>query len=231
MSATGEREHTMLEYFWKSAFFRQWLMRPDCPPLLRYCLELLDKAYNFYRPDEEPENSVNEDDENEDGTSLDDSADAGATPLEGPPPPALTAVLGSDAIDCFTRIPGAKGHYTIPRAKGIGNSYVCFRPDHAPADRRWVAGQVQHIFKDREGGPMKVAISRSLQSGFADPFASFWDDGFEAKVVHSKFSRDVEIIDASNVIAHTARWSISTESVVVLNLSMVCLQILTSVLR
>lgn len=225
----------MLEYFWKSAFFRQWLMRPDCPPLLRYCLELLDKAYNFYKPDERPENSDNEDDESEDDSTdallgLWNSSGPEATLLEGPSPPALMAVLGSDNIDCFTRIPGVKGHYTIPSVKGIGNSYVCFEPDHKLADGRWVAGQIQHIFKDQNGGPMKVAISRSVQNSLTDPFASFWDDGFEAKVVSSKFSEDFEIINASSIIAHTARWSISAESVVVVNLSMVRLQIIMFVL-
>lgn len=180
---------------------------------------------------------MNEDDEGEDATSSDDSTDAllgiwnssgtEATPLEGPPPPTLITVLGSDDIDCFSRIPGAKGHYTIPRIKGIGDSYVCFRPDHEPADRKWVAGQIQYIFKDRKGGPMKVAIFRSVQRGLADPFATFWDDGFEAKVVSSEFSRDFEIINASSIIAHTARWSISAESVVVLNLSMVGSQTIT----
>ncbi|KAE9384483.1 hypothetical protein BT96DRAFT_1008037 [Gymnopus androsaceus JB14] len=226
----GEREHTMLEYFWKSAFFRQWLMRPDSPPLLQYCLELLDKAYHFYKPNERPEDSANEDDKNEVEDPSDDDADAlqgtwnssgpEATRLGGPTPPALTALLGTDNIDCFGHIPAAKGHYTIPRARGIGNSYVCFQPDIDLPDGKWAAGQIQHIFKDREGGPMKVAIRHSMQSGLADPFASFWDDGFEAKLVSSEFSEDIEIIDASNIIAHTARWSISAESVVVLNLSM-----------
>ncbi|KAJ3779026.1 hypothetical protein FB446DRAFT_630821, partial [Lentinula raphanica] len=41
----GEQQSTIHHSFCKSSVYRQWLLRPDCPPLLQYCLKLLDKAY------------------------------------------------------------------------------------------------------------------------------------------------------------------------------------------
>ncbi|KAJ3899420.1 hypothetical protein F5879DRAFT_777592, partial [Lentinula edodes] len=41
----GEFEHTLLHSFCTGAFFRQWMMRPNAPPFLRYCQKLIDKAY------------------------------------------------------------------------------------------------------------------------------------------------------------------------------------------
>lgn len=69
---------------------------------------------------------------------------------------------------------------------------------------------------------MQVAVQRSKPNTVeSDPFASFWDEGFEAKLVSSEFSTGLDIINASDIIAHTARWTISEQSVVVLNLSRV----------
>lgn len=201
-------------------------MRPDCPPLLHYCLKLLDKAYNFDRRDNEAGNE--EEDYEDEDTSKDPSTWSQSNPeytaIKTPPPSALTEVLGFDDIDCFARIPGAKGHYAIPGAKAIGNTYVCFQPSYGTFDGRWVAGQIQHIFRDRKGGPMQVAIRCCEPSTVTvlDPFASFWDDGFEAKLISSKLSTRLDIINASNIIAHTARWNVSKRWVVALNLSRVC---------
>ncbi|THH26572.1 hypothetical protein EUX98_g7614, partial [Antrodiella citrinella] len=44
---TGQFEGTLLHSFNKAALFRRWLLRPDCPPLLKICRDLLDKAYDF----------------------------------------------------------------------------------------------------------------------------------------------------------------------------------------
>ncbi|THU99068.1 hypothetical protein K435DRAFT_583790, partial [Dendrothele bispora CBS 962.96] len=41
----GQSEKTMLYGFNTGASFRQWLLRPDSPPLLAYCLKLLDRTY------------------------------------------------------------------------------------------------------------------------------------------------------------------------------------------
>lgn len=216
----GEREHTMQEYFYKSSFFRQWLMRPDCPPLLQYCLKLLDKAYNFDKRDKVEGGDV-EDEDDEDPSTW-GASNPEYTAIKTPSSPELIQELGFDDLENFARIPGAKGHYAIPGTKGVGNSYVCFQPRYGTPDGRWVAGQIQHIFRNCNGGPMQVAIRRSQPSTIgSDPFASFWDDGFEAKLVSSKFSTRFDIINASDIIAHTARWTISEQSVVVLNLSRV----------
>lgn len=43
----GQFESTLLHSFCKGAAFRQWLMQPDCPPILQLCCMLLDKAYGY----------------------------------------------------------------------------------------------------------------------------------------------------------------------------------------
>lgn len=202
------------------------MKRPDCPPMLRYCLELLDKAYGFGHDETDEDEDNNGVDKaypglsrEEAGENEDNNRDYKPSPI--PPPYELTRLVGRNVdIDCFARVPGAKGHYTIPGKRAIGNSYVCFRAD--TPDRRWVAGQIQYIFKDRKGGSMKVAVRRSKVSGdlTPDPFSTFWEEGFEAKMVSSNFS-NLEIIELSDIIAHTARWVITRNFAIVLNLSVV----------
>lgn len=197
-------------------------MRPDCPPLLHYCLKLLDKAYNFDKR-EKAEGKEDDCDDEDESSSPWGMSNTDYTAIKTPPSLALIQELGIDDIECFSRVPGAKGHYAIPGAKGIGNTYICFQPRYGTPDGRWVAGQIQHIFRERIGGPMQVAIRRSKPSTIeCDPFASFWNDGFEAKLVSSEFLTGLDIINTSDIIAHTARWTISERSVVVLNLSRVC---------
>ena len=131
--------------------------------------------------------------------------------------PAVVRLVGHSNIQCFSRVVAPKGFYAIPAEAGAGNSYVCFKPDpHEGVE--WVAGQIQHIFE--QGGTLKMAIKRSveLEPSMPDPFASFWKEGFQAKTVSSRFSNHLEIVNSNRVLAHTARWELTDEIVVVLNL-------------
>ncbi|KIK51873.1 hypothetical protein GYMLUDRAFT_180893, partial [Collybiopsis luxurians FD-317 M1] len=42
---SGQLETTLLHQYVKGVGFRRWLLRPNAPPLLKTCQELLDKAY------------------------------------------------------------------------------------------------------------------------------------------------------------------------------------------
>ncbi len=149
-SFAGEFEHTLLHSFHKGAFFRQWLLRPDCPPFLRFSRDLLDKAYGYTARSTLP--SVN---------SEIDASDHRPYMMSHPPQD-LIRLVGHSDIQCFSRVVAGKGFYTIPTEAGIGNSYVCFKPD-AHEEVEWVAGQIQHIFE--QGGTLRMAKHCAWQWG------------------------------------------------------------------
>lgn len=204
----------MHHYFSKRSILRQWLNCVDLSPMLRFVLELLDKAYNIGQGQKySTEDSIL-------NTELEAVMSLSASNSQ--PPPELTRLVGQD-VECFSRIPGAKGHYTIPKKVGLGNSYICYKSRSRDSDGRWSAGQIQYIFRATGGGTIQLAIKRSMENISPDPFSSFWEDGFEAKLVSSQFQPGLEIVPLSDVIAHTARWSVSESLDVVLSLSDVCL--------
>lgn len=221
MILLGQFERTLLHSFHKGASFRQWLLRPDCPPMLEFCRKLLDKAYGYAPQLQELDSpAADSADSDEDFADMDHTS-ASDRPYSIPKPPASLCKLlkvGSADIKCFSRVAATKGYYAIPSLIPVGNSYVCFRADNQTA---WVAGQIQHIFE--QNGQLKAAIKRSVElaPGTPDPFLSFWGDGFEAKMVSSEFSRVPEIVDMSRIVAHTARWELADGFAVVLNLSVV----------
>ncbi|KAJ3709685.1 hypothetical protein C8R42DRAFT_729944 [Lentinula raphanica] len=212
----GEKQSTIHHSYCKSSSYRQWLLRPDCPPLLRYCLKLLDKAYNYDSREDDDETDAELD---EDEPLPDDSIPSSRSFHALPTPPEVIQVVGSADVECLTRTPAERGDYTIPRGIAPGNSYICFNPNGGTSDGRWVAGQIQHIFRKHKGGPLSFIVKRSLEVKL-EQFSRFWDDGFEAKTVSDQFSDQLEIIPFSDVIVHSARWNISEHVVVVLSLSL-----------
>ncbi|KAJ3850935.1 hypothetical protein EV368DRAFT_44220 [Lentinula lateritia] len=218
----GQLEYTLLKVFYKGALFRRWLMRPDCPNILKLCKYLLDKAYGY--------NTVESDEDDSDvldGTEV-------AEMMEGKsnnPPPGHKVISGSVKLPlklakrvgnlqprCYSQIPAAKGFYSIP-SRVVGNSYVCY---HQTKDvqKPWVAGQIQYIFEDE--GEIKLAIRPSKPfTGHRDPFAQFVDQGFDCRAVSSQFLDCYDIVTVDFIVGHTARWEIEADFVVVLSLGRV----------
>ncbi|KAF8827857.1 hypothetical protein HHX47_DHR4000563 [Lentinula edodes] len=218
----GQLEYTLLKVFYKGALFRRWLMRPDCPDILKLCKYLLDKAYGY--------NTVESDEDDSDvldGTEV-------AEMMEGKsnnPPPGHKVISGSVKLPlklakrvgnlqprCYSQIPAAKGFYSIP-SRVVGNSYVCY---HQTKDvqKPWVAGQIQYIFEDE--GEIKLAIRPSKPfTGHRDPFAQFVDQGFDCRAVSSQFLDCYDIVTVDFIVGHTARWEIEADFVVVLSLGWV----------
>ncbi|KAJ3914943.1 hypothetical protein F5877DRAFT_49504, partial [Lentinula edodes] len=172
--------------------FRRILRRSDCPPLLKYCGQLINKVYV-------------------------------STSRE------LLSLLDEStaSIQCYRRcLTPFRNYYAIPEATGKANSFVCFFPD---GDRQaeWVAGQIRHIFC--ENGKTRFAIRRShpitSPSNEQDPFQLFWNQGFQAKMISSSFSNDLELVEYDWVLAHTARWELCPGKTVCLCLK-VCLSAL-----
>ncbi|KAJ4001071.1 hypothetical protein F5050DRAFT_1561567 [Lentinula boryana] len=210
----GEFEHTLQHSFCGGAFFRQWMMRPNAPPILQYCQKLIDKAYNYdHRPflHDDAAEMTSELIESKFAHPISKKTIASA--------PELTKLLGLDPFESFTRIPATKGDYTIPIEGALGNSYIYFRPEgNYQPGQEWVAAQIQHIFRRHKNSPIQFAIHRSQSPRVTDPFCDFWANGFEAKLFSSKFSYTLEIIDMKQVAAHSARWTITDDLVIAVNL-------------
>ncbi|THU83949.1 hypothetical protein K435DRAFT_688521 [Dendrothele bispora CBS 962.96] len=235
---TGQQERTMLHTFYHGSYFRRWLKRDDCPPLLKVCRDLLDKAFGFNTQVTTPETIPDE--------ILDEYTQVPANvvdlELESPDiefsdndytsklgqicyklsdltvPSDLLHLFGDGDLERYSMVSAHYGFYATPRSRAIGNSYVCFKLQGYQANN-WFAGQIQHIFK--KDGKIKAAIRRSKELVLdteQDPFASFWVEGFEAKMVSASFLPRLDIVDLEKIIAHTVRWEITPQIVVVLNL-------------
>lgn len=118
-----------------------------------------------------------------------------------------------------SRVTAPRGFYTIPGMAGRGNSFICFRP-HGDQSVEWVAAQIQGISKARGSTTFRVRRSVALVLPQPDPFKAFWSEGFEAKMVSSAWAEE-EYVEEGWIVGHTARWEMTSEYVVVLNLKQV----------
>ncbi|KAF8825246.1 hypothetical protein HHX47_DHR7000450 [Lentinula edodes] len=200
----GEFESTLLHSFCKGSAFRRWLLRPNCPPLLKVLRRILDKAFGLNK-----DNRMHAHGEECEVDNLEDSEDHSqfriATPSE------LISLVGSRKLECYSRIHAGYGkYYGIPSAPGKGNSFICFYPG-GNQQLEWVAGQIKFVLK--QDGRTRFVIRRSLPIAFdqttPDPFRKFWAQGFQAKTVSSAFSSDLEFIEREWLLGHIARWEIS----------------------
>lgn len=191
--------------------------------------DVLDKAFEYNKGAQGAPDEI--DDVEDDADSLDDTMTAllqtGKTSenpsdkiLSTPPPLELTRVVGTNEIQCFSQVAAPRGFYNPPTAIAQGNSYIAYKPDGDPrAD--WAAGRIQYIFRLK--GRKKLAIRRSkgvLCRG-GDPFARYREFGFEAKLLSSSFSDELEIIDIEWALGHTARWEFFEGLAAVVNLTRV----------
>ncbi|KAE9401692.1 hypothetical protein BT96DRAFT_817526, partial [Gymnopus androsaceus JB14] len=209
----GQFERTLLHSFTKGSTFCQWLMRDDCPRLVKSVARLIDKAFADFHDDTITEADVESDWE---GDNRGDNGQQNISEFTVDMVPELISISGAHFI---SRIDAPRGFYTIPSVHA-GNSYVRFYPN---GDRscEWVAGRIHYIYE--HNGTTMIAIRRSivLPPGNLDPFAAFWADGFEAKLVSTEFSSDFELVELGWIEGHTARWELTPELTVVLAISKV----------
>ncbi|KIK60913.1 hypothetical protein GYMLUDRAFT_244065 [Collybiopsis luxurians FD-317 M1] len=213
----GHTENTLLHSFHKGAAFCQWLLNRDRTGsnIMKTCRKLVDKAFNF--------TLISSDDEDSDRHNPADSEEAFHSSYHPPSqvPRELSRLLDNSVgdISLLSRILAPSGFhfYAIPGAPGKGNSFICFRIG-SDSRSEWAAGQIQYIFK--QAGSVKLAVRRSLAlplvDASMDPFKSFWPEGFEAKMVSTDFSDELDVLDLEGVIAHTARWQMTPEITLVL---------------
>ncbi|KAF9021597.1 hypothetical protein BDP27DRAFT_1195416, partial [Rhodocollybia butyracea] len=201
----GQFERTLLHSFNRGSAFRQWLMRDDCPELLKSVARLLDKAFTA-SPDGLDTEADDESDGERDVVGQRDVSDFTAEMI-----PELASISGARFL---SRIEAPHGFYTIPSAPGAGNSYVSFYPD-GDRSREWVAGRIHYIFE--HNGKTQLAIRRSIALPYnsPDPFKAYWVDGFQAKLVSTEFSTQLELVEIDWIRGHSARWELGAENLVV----------------
>ncbi|GAW07623.1 serine threonine protein kinase [Lentinula edodes] len=237
----SEFEGTMSQAFCKGAAFRRWLMRPDCPDLLKFCAYLLDKAYGYDKrsemsQDNEPswDDEAAEDDEHQNEEDLNVfhtneliKNKGSCTPLSNTNtrqqasvklPTKLAQKIGNPTPTCYLQVPAPKGFYGTDKSIAIGNSYVCYRPKDGSTGE-WVVGQIRYIFDLKGVTNMAIVRSKPFVAPISDPFAEYVIAGFEARTISSYFSQDYDVVAMDSILGHAARWELSSDVAVVLCLS------------
>lgn len=194
----GQLESTMLNHFTRAGKLKRWLARPDCPPFLKECKEVFDKAFGSSQPVSGTENIAN---------SAFESVPMDLKHLFPDPKIALRARHRFDDT-LFSR---ASTH--------VGNSLVLYYPagDHSKAA---VPGSIQNIVvKPNKDVVYVVRRQLPLASNSADPFRFY--PHFLAKSYSKSLSPKLELVRPEWVISHYARWTWNEDSAVVLTLSRV----------
>lgn len=185
-------------------------MRSDCPPLLKACHDILNKAYHFSNTDCDASHTNNL---NHNKTKR--------------IPHDLAQLLEPDDhrhVTLLTRIEARSGIYSVQDAPGLGNSFICLR---MPGELGWRTGRIQYILEQGDGN-IQFAIRQSVNLDLPglDPFKDWWLGGFEAKLVSTSFL-DLTLVDQASIIGHAARWNLWDGMCVCVNMSQVsknCLQ-------
>ena len=178
----------MLRSFQKMAFFRQWLLRPDCPPLMQECQKLLDAAYDFSRGEDDDQSAQGED------------------------------VMDVDYEEIeVARVCGGGDHYYAKTGlPGEGNAYIGFYPEGASSEE-WVPARIEKILKRGSRYELVIRRSVCLDRSKTDPFKEFWRYGLEAKMVASTWE-EPERIEKEWISGHTVRWELTEGFAVVIRL-------------
>ena len=189
----------MLRSFIRAAKLRRWLGKLNCPPAIKECKVLLDKASDHKTDSHE-------------GTNFEDKAHLAAVD----PPHDLLQLVKQKVI---MRAQFTYNGITFTRSSThLGNSLVHFYPNgdrsHSP-----IPGSIKYIFE--LNGNVSIAVQRQnpASEGILDPFRLYAH--FPAKMYSHKLADDLEIIEVRWIMAHFARWPVSSDSVVVLSLSRV----------
>jgi hypothetical protein len=192
----------------KAAKVRRWLSRPDCPAVLREVKDLFDKAYS---PKYDDYSNMGEDPDDFDDTTPSDSPAKGIIPTD------LRPLVTGNRVTLQARF--KHGGVVYARSSThTGNSLVYFYPCGNKSSRP-VPGSIKYVFND--GGRVAFAVQRQLDMypGTVDPFVHYPD--FPARLYSSSLADQIEKVEVEWVQSHFARWKISREHAVVLNLSKV----------
>lgn len=194
---SGELEATMVRSFLRGANLRRWLSRPDCPPAIKRCKEFFDRAFGSKH------------EKHKDGEIDDISIAQFPHELQG-----LTLQQRGPLCSYFR----FRGVLYSAASYHVGNSLIFYYPKGDMTSP--VPGSIQHIYGTF--GSMKFAVRRQLPATgtIQDPF-SHWRRHYPAAIYSSRLGDELEEVEPSRVFCHFARWSVSEDYVVVLELSQV----------
>lgn len=206
----GQLESTILTSYVQAAKLKAWLARDSCPPAIKECRVLFEKAF---------------------ATKGDTSLDGGDELLDLPDvtlsstsstqshiiPPDLHKLISGHNIILHARH-HVNGVMYARRSTHTGNSLVTFYPGgdtSLPA----VPGSIKYIFE--HNGKISFALQRQCpaRNDILDPFRHY--PYFPARLYYASLSLELEEVNPSWVVSHYIRWSYSPTFVVVLALSRV----------
>jgi hypothetical protein len=200
----------MLHSFIKAGKLRRWLARVDCPPVIKECKLLFDKAYSPIRHDIEVDNG-------RDSVFVETSF-ADEHPVPRSVPDDLHPLVQKSKIRMRARI----RHHGVVYATSsvhLGNSLVHFYP-HGDKSKSAIPGSIKYIYEHK--GQMLFAVQRqhAANPSVVDPFKPYLH--FPAKLYSSSIHDTLEVVCVDWVLCHFAQWQISSDHVVILSLSRVC---------
>ena len=198
----------MLQSYLKGAKLRSWLSRPDCPTAIRECKILLDKAYCF--PNGNP-------DITHDGLVVKTEPSR-----ETKVPYELRNVVGRQTAVLRAHVKDKTGVIYSRASTHLGNSLIFFYPQGDRSSKP-VPGSIKYIYEEDDSFVFAVRRQLPLLSVGAetssDPFSAY--PHFPARLYSAMLQENLECVRFSWVVGHYARWAVSDDRVVVLNLSRV----------
>src|SRR6266545_256015 len=189
----GQLESTMTLSYLKASKLKQWLARSDCPPFLRECKVVFDKAF-----------------------AKRESNDPPASSAFGPVPAGLENLVHGPSVALRARHVVEDIVYSRCSTH-VGNSLIMFYPqgDQALPPS---PGSIQEIvvYPNRD---VVYIVKHQMPAGpeLDDPFSEY--PHFPAKLYHNLLSPELEMVRPDWVLSHYAQWAVDVNNVVVLTLS------------
>jgi hypothetical protein len=206
---SGQLESTFVHSFIRAAKLRRWLARDDCPPAIKECKCLFDKAYALKNNHAGSTNGL--------FSEAHDDAD-----------PVLESEIPSELQRLVTgqiRLQARCKHQGVMYSRSsthLGNSLVLFHPNGIGSDE--VPGTIKYIF-ETTNKEIFFAVQRHLDvpHDLPDPYEPY--PYFPAKLYQSCLA-EMELVKVDWVVSHFARWTMTPDVVVVLSLSKVRCRVL-----
>lgn len=203
----GEMEATLLHSFVKGGNLRRWLSRPNCPPVIKECKLIFDKAFS-------PKKASS------DGSGFEmegEFSEAGRKPRSVPED--LRQLVPEQQVLLQARIKLFNAFFTSV-VTHVRNSLVMFYPD-GNKSLSPIPASISYIYT--RGNKKLFAVRRQLprtaQDKAVDPFLKY--PHFPAKLYNSKMSTNLEAVELDWVLGHYVRWNMPTGYAVVLPITKV----------
>lgn len=196
----GQLESTKLFSFIRSGKLKRWLWRADAPMVIKECCTFFDRAFD---------------------NNLDESKFIPAQSAFQSVPPVLHGIIKAKKV--ALRAFHHADHTIFSRASThLGNSLVMFYPG---GDRSLhpCPGSIQYIIAHEDMHVVYI-VQRQMPVSLNTPDNFSVYPHFHAKLYSTMLSAQYEMVEPEWVMSHYARWNVSKEHAVVLNLSRVCLK-------